>query len=379
MKDDLEEIKNTIARSAASSAEWAKQLEETRKEVEHLKKRTPLDVARETFDRQRKQLDCRIDQSTLQLMQNKRLSLREAGTCTWIFDEAKTPEYTNWLQSDDSELLLILGGGNMGKSVLVSTVIESLQKDTDALTIMFFCRKGEDNAQKTDLIFQNILHALYTHAEKANIDVLDKCNEAVKGYLANSGVVKDGKRPEKGKDEDRGAPFEDAFRSIATTLNKKVYLIVDALDECTDRKERGFIDKLRRLSRTERNSASGTQQPLIRAAQSTGSTTTEPAIKVFASGRPEDDILESIRIDGSRRIGEINIKKHNDQDISDVVNAKLANIPDLSSTEKVQAHDAIVRKAASTIGYINSAIATFQKPWQRPLTDHLDKLPNDLL
>ncbi|KAL9088488.1 MAG: hypothetical protein Q9165_006212 [Trypethelium subeluteriae] len=378
-KDDLAEIKNTLEQSAAVSSEMAKQLEEARKEMEHLKKRTPLDVARETFDRQRKQLDCRIDQATLQHMQDKRLQLRKPGTCSWIFDAAETPEYTDWIQSNDSELLLILGGANMGKSVLVSTVIERLQGDADAVTVIFFCRKGEDNAQKTDLIFQNILHALYAHAANTTIDVLDKCNEAVRGYLANPVASKDGKRPEKGKDEDRGTSFEDAFRNISTNLDKKVYLVVDALDECTDRQQRGFINKLRTLSRAELNSANETKQSYNRLAQNTGTRTAKPAIKILASGRPEVDICESIQSERSRRIGEINIKKHNDQDISEVVNAELASIPDLSTAERKKAHDTIVKKAASTIGYVNSAIATFKKPWQRPLIDHLNKLPDDLL
>lgn len=371
MKADLDEIKNLLASSMAHTNEWNKQMNDLRGENNYLKKRTPSEIAREAFDRQLKQLDCKYTQEILQEMQKAKLRQRKPGTCQWIF---MTPGFTNWSRSQDSEFALVLGSGNMGKSILVSSVIDSLQADKDAITIIFFCRKTEDNAQKTELICKNILFTLYQHVELDSIDVLDRCNEAMRGYLTG---ITAGRRVDSSKDEDRGTSFETAFRKIVAALQKQVYLVIDALDECTDREQFGLIDRLRRLSLTERNMK--TELSAAKISDNHRSTTRDPPIKIFASCREEEDIKKSIRHENSRIIHTIDMRAYVEEDLANILSAKLDDIPDLSNDERRLAHSKIVEKADCTIGYINGAMELFGKPWQRPLANHLQTLPGDLL
>ncbi|KAL9070018.1 MAG: hypothetical protein Q9157_005969 [Trypethelium eluteriae] len=380
MKRTLDDIKTTLEKSAALTEELEKRLADLRKQLEEQKKRSPMDVAKETFGRQRKQLDCKFDDETLQRLQKGRLEARSKGTCQWVFG---TKPYNDWFDSPRSDLLLLYGGGNMGKSVLVSSVIESLvkysEKQDDVLTIFFFCKTGDDYGQLTDRIFRQALHALYINAEKSNLETLDKCNEAVRRYIAGfeSG---DNKGTEKNKDEDKATTFDEAFRAVASTLKKRIFLVIDALDECKDRERRGFISTIRKLTRTDlqvNENAENDGNP-----QTTDSVQLKDdiSIKVFMSGRPEDDIISGFQ---SVRFGKvspkINIETQNQEDIRNVVQSKLNNIPDLSTAERKEACEEITRKANSSFGYVRPALETFQKPWQRPIKDHLKTLPNDLL
>lgn len=165
---ELKTIRSTLTESANISTELTKQLEDIRKQLDEQRMRSPMDVAKETFERQKKQFDSKNDRETLQRSQDARVKLRKEGTCSWIFDETKTPEYKEWFDSSQSEMVLMTGGANMGKSVLVSTVIETLQQYTatqgNALIIYFFCRRGENDAQQTDRIFQQVCTVVYMNA-----------------------------------------------------------------------------------------------------------------------------------------------------------------------------------------------------------------------
>lgn len=383
MKRILDDIKGTLHKSAAVSQELDKQLVDLRRQLDEQKKQSPMDKSKETFGRQRKQLDCKFDNKTLQRLQKKRLETRSEGTCRWIFE---TKPYKNWMDSSRSELLLIHGGGNMGKSVLVSSVIESLEersaKQEDVITVFFFCKNGDDYAQLTDRIFRQVLHALYTNAERGSLETLDKCNEAVKHFLVGYETV-DGKGMEKNKDDDRAITFDEAFRVVAATLKKKVFLVIDALDECVDREERGFISTIRKLTRTNFQVNEIAQNDGDAQAADGSQLMDDTPIKVFISGRPEADILYGFQDNrlgnASRKIEEINIETENHADILNVVQAGLTSIPDLSTAERVEACKEIVRKANSSFGYVRPALETFQKPWQRPIGNHLKNLPNDPL
>ena len=88
-------------------ADQIKQLEEERK---NLKKKTPLDKAKEKFEENEKKLRP-ADSSELAFERSK--SRKEEGTCEWIFE---LEEYKSWRTSSENGIIWVSGVGGMGKS-----------------------------------------------------------------------------------------------------------------------------------------------------------------------------------------------------------------------------------------------------------------------
>ena len=88
-------------------ADQIKQLEEERK---NLKKKTPLDKAKEKFEENGKKL--RPTNSSELAFKRSKLR-KEEGTCEWIFD---LEEYKLWRTSSENGIIWVSGMGGMGKS-----------------------------------------------------------------------------------------------------------------------------------------------------------------------------------------------------------------------------------------------------------------------
>ena len=243
MKADLTKINDLLERSAELSKSFLSLVDDLRRQLDEQKKRSPMDIARDTFEAQKEQLKYRTE---VEAIQKKRMEKCKEGTCRWIFENA---QYKLWRDSPKSDLLFIHAEPNMGKSILVSSIINALQKECaeqkNVVTIYFFCSNGDDDAQKTDRIFQQTLYALYKLVP-ADLGPMDKCNQIVKRFLAKSGSQETNKR-HKDKEEERSMPFDEAFKEVAENFKKKVFLVIDALDECVDRELRRIIKKNRRL------------------------------------------------------------------------------------------------------------------------------------
>ena len=95
------------------------------------------------------------------------------------------------------------------------------------------CSAGDDATRLVARIKDQLLHQLYKLSlSQESPDILEKANEFVVKFLGSS-EAKGGSQQKKSV----ATSFEDVYPSLATLLDKNIYLIIDALDECTDRKE----------------------------------------------------------------------------------------------------------------------------------------------
>ena len=137
MLGELKVIRDQLGESSAATREMNDYL---KKELEEQRRKTPMDVARETYAKNKQNLRAVVDTEG---MLGKRKHVREEGTCKWIFD---TDAYKYWHDSPGSSVLWISGGGNMGKSVLTSSVVDQLRDETTPTTedhaFFFFCKSG---------------------------------------------------------------------------------------------------------------------------------------------------------------------------------------------------------------------------------------------
>jgi hypothetical protein len=137
---------------------------------------------------------------------------------------------------------------------------------------------------------------------------------------------------------------------LARTLNKKVFLVIDALDEIGDRKDSHFLETLRKMLDVP-----------------------DVQIKILVGSRPSADIEEELA-----GVTQVKIEEHNGPDIEKNVRHELGKLPSLSKAEQELACKAIVEKARGLFRCVEPAIDFLKKPFQRPLSRRLEALPDGL-
>ena len=227
--------------------------------------------------------------------------------------------------------------------------LQNEMKDSADCSLQYFiCSAGDDATRLATRIKDQLLHQLYVLSLlQESPDVLERANELVVDYLGSSEA--------KGSQQKKSAAtkFEDAYPSLAQLLEKKIYLVIDALDECTDRKDSRFLTMLQ-------NMLSLPDYPDFH-------------LHIMVCSRPEADVVDDLT---AKSI--IKVEDHNGPDIEHAAKFKLNDLPGLSPAERALACEAIVKKAKGLFRCVDPAIEFLKKPLQRPLEKALERLPDGL-
>ncbi|OCL10787.1 hypothetical protein AOQ84DRAFT_374597 [Glonium stellatum] len=330
-------------------------------ELQRLKNKTPQDVAQDNLNANRQGLNASYPLKTIL---EKRIPL--PGTCLWIFDKEKTKEYEIlWNQAEGSRLLWISGEGGFGKSFLIVKVIQTLRDQVshrnDTVLCYFLCNRGNAISRSTRRVLDHLIAQLYEHAaSQKNLDILDRANTAVASYLQKlrSDSVADPKGQsgqtanEKNSESLAAYAFEDAFLTIVEALKKQVYIVIDALDECDDREEQGFLSLIKRLVKS-----------------------TAAALKILICSRREGDINPLLAVD---EVIQIRVEDKNGPDVERFTNDHLSRLAGWTKSERALASERIVKKAGPWFKYVDLVVDILRQPFQRPVSKKLDELPQGL-
>lgn len=174
-----------------------------------------------------------------------------AGTGTWLKESAT---YRAWQSNPRSDLLWICGKPGCGKSILSAVAISDLQTETndDVALAFFFCQRSRESEETLQRILGAITKQVIEQTGQPNDRLASKYSATL---------------------DDTTPPSLNAVLSIlssAVSQYKKLYIAIDALDECSHRKE--LLDELLSLLSTM--------------------LTTE--IKVFITSRPDADINKAL-------------------------------------------------------------------------------------
>jgi hypothetical protein len=150
---------------------------------------------------------------------------RQPGTGEWLTSSA---DFQAWLSSP--QFLWVTGIPGAGKTILSSTVIATLlcQQETTKNAVVFSYFDFQDSLkQQAD----TLLRAVLTQLAARNSEAL-QCLVELHGRCTSS----------------RGASPDELLRAVATSLTAfpKTFIIVDAMDECSDR--RLLLQHLKALS-----------------------------------------------------------------------------------------------------------------------------------
>ena len=110
MMANLAVIQDTLNSNLEIQKIYADQIKQLEEERKNLKKKTPLDKAKEKFEENEKRLRT-TDSSEIAFERSK--LRKEEGTCEWIFE---LEEYKSWRTSSENGIIWVSGVGGMGKS-----------------------------------------------------------------------------------------------------------------------------------------------------------------------------------------------------------------------------------------------------------------------
>ncbi|TQV96862.1 Ankyrin repeat-containing protein [Cordyceps javanica] len=162
------------------------------------------------------------------------------GSCTWIFEQET---YRTWLGDSSSSVLILQGIRGCGKSVLMSAIIDSLRERTPASTTpsvpcaFFYCAylMTEPDRSSPDAILRSIIRQLAVVAVDESTCTIDE-----KLWKLYSQKL-DAAQPDK-----INLPVltcEECYSLLLEmTLTNPAYLVIDAVDELSDKARAVLLD-----------------------------------------------------------------------------------------------------------------------------------------
>lgn len=141
--------------------------------------------------------------------------------------------------------------------------------------------------------------------------------------------------------------LKQILEEIIEIFGKNVFIVIDAVDECKDRKPEALLAAL---------------QGLVDA---------DLGIKIILASRPEVDICEALR--GTPKV-EVN-QDSNSADIKAYLVKELKRLSSLTAKDRKIACKAIIERSDGMFRYANMQIDRLRQPWRPPLKNHLNDLP----
>jgi len=248
---------------------------------------------------------------------------------------------------------------------LLASIIQSLQLelkgDTDHAVQYLFCdssKAGDESAQNLVRIENTLIYQFYTlctFSEEESV-LLQRCNGIFKNpkhKKAQNSLAAPGKdagpsaRPKK---EETSPGLGDALESLARVLNKKLFLVIDAVDCVPDAEQAEFMSDLQDL----------VARPGLH-------------IRILLSCRPTETFAKQL---DDYTIPQISMEAHNRADLDLVIARGLKAMPGWSDLEREESQRMIREKTGSIFKYIvQIAMPFLRQPFQRPISNRLKELP----
>ncbi len=143
------------------------------------------------------------------------------GSCSWIFGDMT---YTEWLNSEESQVLLVHGGPGMGKTMITIAMVAELstrleQSDSsNSVLACFFCDNKDINTNNAVAILRSLLYQILCQQPKLFCHIQDEYKKQGSQLLNSRNAL-----------QTLWRILQNML--LQSTLNR-VYFVVDALDEC---------------------------------------------------------------------------------------------------------------------------------------------------
>ncbi|KAK6543631.1 hypothetical protein TWF694_000374 [Orbilia ellipsospora] len=319
----------------------------------------------------------------------------------------KDQEYLDWKDGIDIDapLLCLKAPRGRGKSVAMMSIYRNVQNtlvsqgdqtasiDTRRrpLVCHFFFKRGEQEIQKTRHALESLLFQLL------NSTMLRKDTTAlltVVEILCPTFGETDANAPSSDVEfTESPQTLCDTIKSIAAVIPERVYLMVDALDECQDRKQQAFVQCLKSLVRPdalakgeERKHFKPTSSKQLKLIISTRDSINieeemaDPADELKASSNTARSIIP-----GDCKVIEITSDK-NSSDLRDFIQQEATEVlsrriereefPELFDKELTRIVDIMHGKVNGDFTLTRLIIASLQQPSKDSLEKRIQRLPS---
>ncbi len=246
-----------------------------------------------------------------------------------------------------------------GKSTLLGFVFEHLCENMDkdkTIPIYFSC----ETSTKAKSICNTLLYQVYAQAknEENDVPLLEACN-AVFSHPKNAEHtnVKGNEPTAKTRgsiahiigNDDAIPEFAVAVPKLSTQLKRPVVVVIDAVDSLQADDQKYLIDQFR---------------------------TVLPTTNETESSKLQIKILVGCRAPLRSGYSELNVEKHNHDDMKTRLSAALKPLQGISPEELEKATNTILQKAGPSFSYITEiGIPFIRQPFQGPLDKRLEFLP----
>jgi len=166
----------------------------------------------------------------------------QQGTGQWFLN---SPEFAAWV-SGRSPALLCVGIPGAGKTILASVAIEHLRsaRNSRGLRVAFlYCYYRMREKQDAKSLFTMLLRQLAEQCASVP--------ESVKALYASC------------KRKEAGPSFPEILDTLSGVVDSqdRAFLVIDALDECSDKARKILLTKLQELRRNTKTSVMATSRP----------------------------------------------------------------------------------------------------------------------
>ncbi|ATZ57220.1 hypothetical protein BCIN_14g03780 [Botrytis cinerea B05.10] len=189
--------------------------------------------------------------------------------CKWVINEANFKEWSQC--KEENKLLWVKGGSGVGKSFLVSMIIEHLEEhnpenEIQPLVLYFFCKTGDDTTQRGNkimlhLISQLLIIVLRNFNKEIPNSVFDgnkltssdfgrqELDSCIDIFNRARSKIKNNAAKDDSSLLEINSILQPVLKSLVVALKRRFVIVLDALDECLDY-DKGLLSAMIALARS---------------------------------------------------------------------------------------------------------------------------------
>ncbi|KAF3178626.1 hypothetical protein TWF788_007355 [Orbilia oligospora] len=281
--------------------------------------------------------------------------------------------YLDWKsRSTDAGLLCLEAPRGHGKSTAMGHICRDLQTDGKNIILRFFFKKGDNDIQRSHTALETVLFQLLDDerirsSDEILADVVEILNPS---YGSENEIIK------AISFENPGA-LSEAISKITSVIPNRVYLILDALDECQDRKEKAILDCFKQLLGDNLRVIVSARDTINITAELDSAdykmmytpdqveTTTSPAVRIIGitKERNAEDVKKYLEFEVDQVMGPLINKDRNE-------NYFLSRVKSIVDT--------IFSKANGDFTRARLIVTHLKQPSKLPLDKKIEKLPDSI-